>query len=182
MIACTVGGILVIDNISGNDVSKFKATLHRREPDRASSLSNSATLNIVFPEKKGQKMYVSTESGGVNKLLSNDITDQHLEFQHLGLAQGICPDDVLSATRFGDDVVIVSIDDISIYAYYDDIVHLYPTVLGLSAPLLRCFSPPPSRWQMDVCHGKWSDARAGKGVEAEDLQSENRHIVCENRE
>ena len=57
MIACTVGGILVIDNISGNDVSKFKATLHRREPDRASSLSNSATLNIVFPEKKGPVLF-----------------------------------------------------------------------------------------------------------------------------
>lgn len=115
MIAATVGGVLVIDNISGNDVGRYKAVLHRREPDRASSLSNSATMNIVLPEKEGQKMYVSTESGGVNKLLSKSITDQHLEFQHLGPAQGLCSDDVLSATRLGDDVVIVSIDEVALY-------------------------------------------------------------------
>ena len=156
MIACTVGGILVIDNISGNDVSKFKATLHRREPDRASSLSNSATLNIAFSEKEGQKMYVSTESGGVNKLLSKDITDPHLEFQHLGPAQGICPDDVLSVTRIGDDVVIVSIDDVSIYDPKTDKSCIYTTPFWGTQLRFSDASPlrlPDGRWMFAMENG-----------------------------
>ena len=137
-------------------MSKFKATLHRREPDRASSLSNSATLNIAFPEKKGQKMYVSTESGGVNKLLSKDITDPHLEFQHLGPAQGICPDDVLSVTRIGDDVVIVSIDDVSIYDPKTDKSCIYTTPFWGTQLRFSDASPlrlPDGRWMFAMENG-----------------------------
>ncbi len=116
VIAATVGGLLVIDSIAGNDPNLYHVTLHRREPDRAASLSNSATMNIIIPEKEGDILYVSTESGGVNELLSESLSEEHLTFRHLGQEQGICPDNALSITRMGDNVLIISLDEVTIYS------------------------------------------------------------------
>ena len=116
VLAATVGGLLVIDNIESNNTAQYRITLHRREPDRAASLSNSATMNIIIPEKEGEDLYVSTESGGVNRLLSTTLSAQHLSFQHLGQEQGICPDNALSITKMGDDILIISVSEVTIYS------------------------------------------------------------------
>ncbi|MCI5571100.1 MAG: helix-turn-helix domain-containing protein, partial [Prevotella sp.] len=77
-------------------------------------------------------------------------------FQHLGPAQGICPDDVLSVTRIGDDVVIVSIDDVSIYDPKTDKSCIYTTPFWGTQLRFSDASPlrlPDGRWMFAMENG-----------------------------
>lgn len=60
LVAVTTEGLLTVDITPGHGNRRH---LHRREPNRASSLSNNACMDIAAVDGK---WYVATESGGVN--------------------------------------------------------------------------------------------------------------------
>lgn len=99
------GGVLMATTTDGLVVAKLEQNVnnmrfhrHQREPQRVESLSSSATIDI-FQDWHG-RYYVSTESGGINRLEGNDLTADRLSFSHYSAANHLLPSDVvLSATR-----------------------------------------------------------------------------------
>ncbi|MGN1262862.1 MAG: two-component regulator propeller domain-containing protein [Prevotella sp.] len=76
--------------------------VHRRESDRKESLSCSALMNIVVDDR--QRMFISTESGGIDMLARpltatpSPLCDERLEFRHYGTSEGLGSDAVMSMT------------------------------------------------------------------------------------
>ena len=62
------------------DADKMLFRLHQRESRRANSLSCSATMNVT-EDVKG-RLFVSTESGGINQIMSHDLLADTLSFRH----------------------------------------------------------------------------------------------------
>ena len=78
MLAATGSGLLTTRLEKDADQMQFR--LHQRESERASSLSCSATMDVV--EDAQGHIFVSTESGGINQILSSDILNDTLTFRH----------------------------------------------------------------------------------------------------
>ena len=62
------------------DADKMQFHLHQRESQRASSLSCSATMDVT--EDSEGHLFVSTESGGINQIMSTDLLADTLSFRH----------------------------------------------------------------------------------------------------
>lgn len=99
MLVATSGGLLVSKIASKVDDMRFK--LHQREANRMSSLSSSATMDIA--EDAAGQLFVSTESGGVNKIQDKDLTKQQLNFQHINVSSHELPSDVVQSMLFDTD-------------------------------------------------------------------------------
>ena len=69
--------------------------LHQREPNRATSLSCSATMDVAS-DSRG-RLFVSTESGGINLLMGNDLLAQQLSFRHLSQSFHVQPNDIVQS-------------------------------------------------------------------------------------
>src|SRR5574344_134695 len=91
LMAATTGG-LVITRLQPQ-VSAMKFTCHHKEPLRANSLSNNATMDIC--EDAGHHLYISTESGGINEIVSSNLLAGKLVFRHLGADGDRLPSDVI---------------------------------------------------------------------------------------
>lgn len=105
LLAATTSGLLVAD-ISSKDVSKIKFRRHVKETDRSSSLSNNATMYVAEDAK--HRLFVCTESGGVNQIISDNLLAEQLEFRHFNVSTGLPSDVALSAIPFGLKLLIVS--------------------------------------------------------------------------
>ena len=90
-----------------DDADKMLFRRHYREPERANSLSSSATMDIL--EDDHGRIYVSTESGGINMIESSDLGSEHLVFRHINVSNHQLPSDVtLSLTNMGNgDIMVV---------------------------------------------------------------------------
>ncbi len=77
-LAATGSGLMVAR--LERDADRMTFRLHQRDSERASSLSCSATMDIV-QDSHGQ-LFVSTESGGVNQIVSTDLLAKELDFHH----------------------------------------------------------------------------------------------------
>ena len=77
-LAATGSGLMVARQERDADRMTFR--LHQRDSKRASCLSCSATMDIV-QDSRGQ-LFVSTESGGVNQIVSTDLLAKDLDFHH----------------------------------------------------------------------------------------------------
>lgn len=93
LVAVTTEGLLTVDISPGRS---HRWRLHRREPDRAGSLSNNACMDIA---SMAGKWYVATESGGVN-MTADRITAPSLTFRHYDRETGLGSDVILSLTPF----------------------------------------------------------------------------------
>ena len=78
MLAATGNGLWV-SHIE-QDADKMQFRLHQRESERAGSLSCSATMDVV-QDAEG-RLYVSTESGGINQIISSNLLTDTLTFRH----------------------------------------------------------------------------------------------------
>ena len=78
MLAATGSGLWVA--CLEKDADKMLFLLHQRESQRASSLSCSATMNVT--EDSQGRLFVSTESGGINQIMSSDLLADTLSFRH----------------------------------------------------------------------------------------------------
>ncbi len=104
MAASTEG--LVVGKIDGDTVlTNMKFNVHTREADRANSLSCSATMDIV--EDKRGRIFVATESGGVNMIMSANLLDDMLAFRHYNMQSGLASDITLSVVAFDERLLVV---------------------------------------------------------------------------
>ena len=103
MLAATTDGLVVTRLEADADAMTFH--LHQREPGRSSSLSSSAIMDIT--SARGC-IFVSTESGGINQIASdntghNNLMDKQLYFNHFTAATHHLPTDIaLSMTPMAD--------------------------------------------------------------------------------
>ncbi|MBR6827275.1 MAG: helix-turn-helix domain-containing protein [Prevotella sp.] len=78
MLAATGNGLWVARLEQNADKMQFR--LHQRESKRASSLNCSATMDVT--EDAQGRLFVSTESGGINQIMSSDLLADTLSFRH----------------------------------------------------------------------------------------------------
>lgn len=124
LMAATTTGLLVAD-LSPKDPRQIAFKLHTKDNDRKNSLSNNATMFIA--EDKQHRIYVCTESGGVNRILSDDLLADQLEFKHYNTATGFPSDVALSAVPDGNEMVIVSNNQVIILKPDSDELQNYET-------------------------------------------------------
>lgn len=114
LLAATTGGLLVGKLQGGNRVGGMRFRLHRREADRTDALSCSATMNIA--EDSRGRIFISTESGGVNMIVSADLLGRCLSFRHFGEAEGLPTDVALCVMPFGGRMLVVSSSSIVLFS------------------------------------------------------------------
>ena len=96
LLAATESGLLVVKD--------GRVKLHQRENGRANSLNCSALMCLgLF---NGQ-LYVGTEGGGVNRLISDDIHADQLEFEHITRADGLGSDIVYEFLPWSENELMV---------------------------------------------------------------------------
>ncbi|MBQ9215638.1 MAG: helix-turn-helix domain-containing protein [Prevotella sp.] len=125
LLAATTTGLLVGD-VSQRGLEKVQWKHHVKDRLRSSSLSNNATMYVA--EDKQHRIFVCTESGGVNQILSDDLLSDQLEFKHFGISEGLPSDVALSAFATDDYLLIVS---------NNQLIQLYPDKQG--ADMYRAF-------------------------------------------
>ena len=91
------GDILLIGTHGGfltckltDDISKMHFYLSQRDPANASSLSNNQVMGIA--EDKEGTIYLATNGGGVDKILSKNLLSDHLEFEPYTSRNGLAAD------------------------------------------------------------------------------------------
>lgn len=101
LLMATTEGLLVYDR------RRQRFHHHQKEPERQNSLSCSATMNICH-DADGH-IYVSTESGGVCRILTEDLTAEQLDFAHFDTSDGRTPTDIaLSLNLLEGRLLVVS--------------------------------------------------------------------------
>lgn len=105
MLAATTEGLLVGD-IQFSNITKITFRRHCREANREQSLSNDATMNIL--EDHHHRIFICTESGGVNEISSRNLLDRSLNFKHFTTHNGLTTDVVLSMFEDKNDIWLVS--------------------------------------------------------------------------
>lgn len=100
LLAATTEGLLVAHVPENADWEKMRFRHHQKETGRATSLSCSATMEVL-QDKQG-RIFVSTESGGVNLMLTEDVQADTLSFHHFNQSNGFPTDVTLSMAESGD--------------------------------------------------------------------------------
>ena len=90
LLAAMTDGLLVSE--IQQDADNMRFVCHRRQPDRPESMSSSATMNIV--EGADGRVYISTESGGINIIKADDLLAEQPAFQHLNSTSHQLPSDI----------------------------------------------------------------------------------------
>lgn len=91
LLAATTEGLIVSRLEPQADRMSFR--LHQREADRTQSLSSSAMMDII--KAHNGRLYVSTESGGVNLIEDADLLKEQLTFRHYTVQNHMLPSDVI---------------------------------------------------------------------------------------
>lgn len=93
LLVATTSGLLVAD-IRSKDLRRVKFHIHVHDYRRETSLSNNATMSL-FMSSTGY-IYVTTESGGINRILNQNILEDELDFEHIDTQHKFPSDVVLS--------------------------------------------------------------------------------------
>ena len=103
ILATSTDGFLVIDGLKGKpEALNFR--VHVREAQRAKSLSCSAVMDMVI-DRKG-RLFISTESGGVDMLETKDLCATRFDFRHFDTSNGMGSDAALAMAEVGDEILI----------------------------------------------------------------------------
>lgn len=105
LLAGTREGLLVAD-INGKEENKVTFIHHQREADRETSLSCSA-INHVFEDSKG-RIFLCTESGGVNEVMSASLLTPKLDFRHYDQSTGLGTDCTKKMFETADGLWVVT--------------------------------------------------------------------------
>ena len=99
LLAATTEGLMEAKLEEVADKMTFR--LHQREPERAQSISSSATMDVV--EDAQGRLFVSTESGGINRIDGRNEQEGVLIFHHFNeKSHALSTDVVLSLTATKD--------------------------------------------------------------------------------
>lgn len=103
ILATTTEGFIVMTDVMKKP-KEVGFNLHLRESNRASSLSCSAIMDILI-DRKG-RLFLTTESGGVNMLLTKNLRAKQFDFAHYDTSNGMGSDVALAMKEVGDEILI----------------------------------------------------------------------------
>ncbi|MGN1376547.1 MAG: helix-turn-helix domain-containing protein [Prevotella sp.] len=153
LLATTTEGFMVVTGIQDN-VSKAGFKIHLREPHRSESLSCSAVMDMLV-DRKG-RLFLSTESGGVNMLLTKDLSSSVFSFRHFNISNGMGSDVALAMTEFGDEILIQCNNQITrlnadtgIIENFNSLFFAVTSNFSDAEPLLLC----DGRWLLSLENG-----------------------------
>ncbi|MDD6842852.1 MAG: helix-turn-helix domain-containing protein [Prevotellaceae bacterium] len=106
LMATTTGGLIAADIRKNN----IEFCLHTRQGTRQNSLSCNATMDMVM-DSEG-RLFVSTESGGINMLVTRNLNNKRYEFKHFTTAQGMGSDVVMAMARSGNQLMVQSLNQL----------------------------------------------------------------------
>ncbi len=109
LLAATTDGLVVAD-LREKHLAKIKFLCHTRNIKDKNSISNNATMS-VYQDSKG-RIFVCTESGGVNEIVSQNILQPSLKFRHFNMSSGFPTDIVLSMFEYDKHLWAISNDKI----------------------------------------------------------------------
>lgn len=113
IVAAATDGLVVAKLLPGKQTASMRFYFHTREAKRNDALSCSATMNVA--EDWRGRLFVSTESGGINMIVSKDLTSPKLSFRHFGKDCGLPTDVALSVMAYGKGLLIVSSNSIILF-------------------------------------------------------------------
>lgn len=113
IVAAATDGLIVAKLLPGKQVSMMKFNFHTREAKRNDALSCSAVMNVA--EDSRGRLFVSTESGGINMIETKNLTSPKLSFRHYGKDNGLPTDVALSVVAYGNGLLIVSSNSIILF-------------------------------------------------------------------
>ena len=93
LLAATTEGLIVA--ALERDARKMQFKRHIKVPDRGNSLSCNAVMDIV--ETAEGRIFLATETGGVDEIVSTDLLADTLSFKHYDMASGRLPTDMTIA-------------------------------------------------------------------------------------
>ena len=96
VLAATTKGLLVLD--------KKGLRLHQREGNRSSSLNSNAVMCMCLFNRQ---LYVGTEGGGINRMISDDIHADKLEFEHITHEYGLASDIIYDIMPWSEEALLV---------------------------------------------------------------------------
>lgn len=117
LLAATTEGLLVAHVPVDNEWEQVRFKCHQKESGRAVSLSCSATMEVL--QDSSGRIFVSTESGGVNQILTEDVQADTLSFRHFNCSNGFPTDVTLSMAELengrlwvvgGNQIVLLEAD------------------------------------------------------------------------
>lgn len=153
ILATTTEGFLVMTGTNKHP-QNVKFNLHHREAKRKESLSCSAVMDMLF-DRKG-RLFLSTESGGVNMLTTKDITAKKLSFKHYNTENGMGTDVALAMTEIGDEILIQCNNqvtrlnaDLNTKENYNLLFFTFPARFSDAAPILL----KDGRWLLSLESG-----------------------------
>lgn len=89
MLVASSEGLLIAD-AKVKDLSLLELKVHKREPERKTSLSNSNVRSVFFDSQ--QRIFVCTENDGINQIISSDLLADKLVFRHYSQNSGFPTD------------------------------------------------------------------------------------------
>ncbi|MBR1401837.1 MAG: helix-turn-helix domain-containing protein [Prevotella sp.] len=81
---------LYIGDAREKDFKKMAFKKHQREASRKESISSSAIADLI--QVSDGRIFITTEDGGVNEILTQDLTSDRLDFLHYDLSTGFPTD------------------------------------------------------------------------------------------
>lgn len=106
MFVATTGGLVAADTRTA-DVRRMRFRLHTREAGRTESLGSVALMDVL--EDSRGRIFVATESGGVDRLTGGDALEGRLTFDHYNASNGRLSTDIAySLSEYRGRIYIVS--------------------------------------------------------------------------
>ena len=105
LMAATTSGLLIA-NVNKKNVKDIRFQLHRRNPERASSIANNAVMYVL--EDSQHRVFICTESGGVDQVVSDNLLDDQLSFRHYNISGNLPSDIALSAFDNHGTLMVIS--------------------------------------------------------------------------
>ena len=110
-LATTTDGFLVMKDISPS-ILNAKFNIHLREAGRSNSLSCNATMDMLI-DRKG-RLFISTESGGVNMLQTKDLSASKFSFRHFNTSNGMGSDVTLAMCEADNRLLVQCCNQLTI--------------------------------------------------------------------
>ena len=107
LLAATTEGVIVAD-VRERNLGKIKFLCHTRNISDSSSLSNNATMSLY--QDRNEHIFVCTESGGFNEIVSKNLLAPRLKFKRYNTTTGFPTDVVLTLHEYGTSLWAVSND------------------------------------------------------------------------
>lgn len=113
LLAATTEGLLTASLPDNRNLSGIVFRRHTRESGRTGSLGCNATMQIA--EDRKHRIFIATESGGVDEIVSADLLSAKLTFRHYNMRNALTSDVVFSITPLDNRLLLTGGDRLMVF-------------------------------------------------------------------